>query len=126
MTDNEERFALADLKARRAEFLAHRETVGKAQRAAHRRKYRRDRRHHTAIMRFLLNIRVDENGCWRWQKKVDGQGFGCFEISNQMFTPHRYAYEFFIGDSPKELTHTCKVKDCVNPLHLMHLIRKHL
>jgi hypothetical protein len=69
---------------------------------------------------------VDSNGCWRWQRKHDKDGYGrmyvgsmrTFDTREEM--AHRIAYTVFRGPIPEglPLDHLCRVRDCVNPWHL--------
>ena len=84
------------------------------------------------ILRFMRGIKVDSNDCWIWQGSVtkDG-GYGSFKTSSingskgKMYSAHRYSYEYFVGEIPKNLDidHLCRVRNCVNPDHLEPVTR---
>lgn len=71
--------------------------------------------------RILSSIRVDENGCWRWQKYVKRNGYGQMGVPGQSSQyAHRVAYATFVGPIPEglQIDHLCRVRDCCNPAHL--------
>lgn len=84
-----------------------------------------------AIIRFLEKIQVSEylfygdTLCWEWKgTKSPTTGYGQFKPDgrrgSKLSSPHRFAYEFFIGPIPEghEVDHLCSVRHCCNPLHL--------
>jgi hypothetical protein len=81
-------------------------------------------RRHSAIGRFLNKIRIADTGCWIWQASTNGVGYGQFVPSRPMLA-HRFAYQYFIGEliPSLEIDHICRVKLCVNPLHLRQVTR---
>lgn len=71
--------------------------------------------------RIKASIKVDENGCWRWQLYVRSNGYGQIGVPGVGIRyAHRISYETFVGPIPEGLTidHLCRVRDCVNPEHL--------
>lgn len=66
--------------------------------------------------------RVDENGCWIWQREIDTKGYGMARLrgGKKVKRAHRLVYEQNIGPIPPglELDHLCRVRSCVNPEHL--------
>ncbi len=71
--------------------------------------------------RIINSIKVDANGCWRWQKYVKPNGYGQIGVPGQGGRyVHRVAYEEWVGPIPAglHLDHLCRVRDCCNPLHL--------
>lgn len=60
---------------------------------------------------------MDENGCWRWQGRLNYKGYGRVGSHG---SAHRMYYEKYKGPVPSGMfvLHTCDVKDCVNPEHL--------
>jgi hypothetical protein len=57
------------------------------------------------------------NACWLWQGTINRRtGYGVHGKS----PAHRVIYELLVGPIPVglELDHTCKVRACVNPVHL--------
>lgn len=73
-----------------------------------------------------LPVVVDDNGCWVWQKTLNG-GYGQFGIKDgsrksgwRTVRAHRYTYELFVGPIPNGLVidHLCRNRACCNPAHL--------
>lgn len=71
--------------------------------------------------RIKSAVVVDENGCWRWQRSLNANGYGRigFYARGPQYA-HRVSYETFVGPIPEGLAidHLCRVRDCVNPEHL--------
>ncbi len=68
--------------------------------------------------RFLE--KVDRKGeCWIWQGNSNESG-GKFLINSRTVLAHRFAYEQYVGEIPKNyhVHQRCKNKLCVNPKHL--------
>lgn len=64
---------------------------------------------------------VPESGCWIWTAAMCHRGYGRFNLKNKSgYLAHRWAYETFRGPIPNGLIldHLCRVRCCVNPLHL--------
>jgi hypothetical protein len=60
--------------------------------------------------------------CWIWQRYVNpSNGYGYLGRK----TAHRWTYERFAGRVPRglEIDHLCRVRCCVNPLHLQAVTR---
>lgn len=85
----------------------------------------------TAEQRFLA--KVNKHGaiaayaphlgrCWIWTGYTSRLGYGIFGPGGRSVTmpAHRWSYEHFVGPVPDglELDHLCRVRRCVNPLHL--------
>jgi hypothetical protein len=70
---------------------------------------------------FMRHVRRDEQGCWRWTGSIRPNGYGSFQGASA----HRVAYELFVGAIGPDLCvdHLCRVRDCVNPLHLEAVTR---
>lgn len=68
-------------------------------------------------------IRDPNSGCWLWSGALTYNGYGRIGFpgkpSGGVYT-HRITYELYVGDIPKgmEIDHKCRVRSCVNPLHL--------
>lgn len=63
---------------------------------------------------------VRTNGCWMWQGKPGGTGYGSFSIRGKAMGAHRASYTLLVGPIPDGLwvLHRCDVPLCVNPAHL--------
>lgn len=72
--------------------------------------------------RFLEKISPEPNsGCWLWTARVDKHGYGRIRTNERIgAAAHRVSYEIFVGDIRPglEIDHRCRVRCCVNPLHL--------
>lgn len=73
--------------------------------------------------RFAELVKVDDSGCCIWQGELVGNGYGRFFISTTegRQVAHVWLYERLVGPVPREhqLHHTCEVRACVNPHHLV-------
>lgn len=76
------------------------------------------------IERFNNGFRLNEDGCWIWQKRLGKSGYGYFNYSStaklRVMLAHRISYVIYYGAIKKGLVidHICRVKSCVNPNHL--------
>lgn len=66
-----------------------------------------------------------EGTCWLWQLRLV-DGYGVIQDEKKDRLAHIVAYEHYIGKVPKnkQVSHTCKRRDCVNPAHLRALSHK--
>ena len=66
----------------------------------------------------LDKIRINTNGCWLWEGAIDGSGYS--NLGRPPWRGHRLSYQEFCGPIPAklEIDHLCRVKSCVNPMHL--------
>lgn len=67
--------------------------------------------------RFLAKIElIPFSSCWHWTGRPNNKGYGTYSGS----MAHRRAYEALKGQIPTglEIDHLCRVRLCVNPLHL--------
>ena len=60
------------------------------------------------------------SGCWLWTAAVDGSGYGIISEHRKSGLAHRVVYRLLICEIPggMHLDHLCRVRCCVNPLHL--------
>jgi hypothetical protein len=60
-------------------------------------------------------------GCWLWNGKKTDNGYGKIHGHGKYHRVHRVAYELRCGPIPKGLVvrHTCDVRTCCNPEHLL-------
>lgn len=72
--------------------------------------------------KFLAKVNKTDT-CWLWTTEKTGklQGYGYFKIDGHDYRAHRLSYMFFKGPIPydKIVRHTCDIKACVNPDHLI-------
>lgn len=70
-------------------------------------------------------IKVDENGCWRWQLCLNSAGYAKATINQKSWLVHRFSFVSTHGPVPEGLVldHLCRVRDCVNPDHLEPVTR---
>ena len=70
--------------------------------------------------RFRSKVVVDDSGCWLWCTSLKESGYGLYSTGNSSVSAHRYSYELLVGAVPMglELDHLCRVRRCVNPVHL--------
>jgi len=75
---------------------------------------------YTAEERFHHSYKINELGCWIWQKQFDTYGYGKFKVDGRTVKAHRYSYEIYHGkfDSQLHVLHQCDCPSCVNPHHL--------
>lgn len=71
-------------------------------------------------------ITTDTGGCWLWQGSVNNTtGYGQYRCPRRgtIVTAHRWMYKFQNPDQSVTrkdfVMHTCDVKHCVNPTHLV-------
>lgn len=83
----------------------------------------------SAIIRFLQMVRVStaysfqDTPCWDWQGYLQSNGSGQFKVEAvrkrvRKIGPHRFAYEYFIGETERNPVHLCGRRECCSPLHL--------
>jgi hypothetical protein len=70
--------------------------------------------------------KIDENGCWIWQRSFIGKtGYGQISRNDTPMGAHKFFYEEKHGPVPKGMTldHLCRVRACCNPDHLEPVTR---
>lgn len=65
------------------------------------------------------------SGCWLWVGADNANGHGQMTIGNKRVYAHRFSYEYFCDKIPDgmEIDHLCRVRCCVNPIHLEPVTR---
>lgn len=55
-----------------------------------------------------------------WAGQLTACGYGRMRVEGRKVVAHRVAYETYVGRIPDglELDHLCRVRRCINPLHL--------
>lgn len=83
-----------------------------------------------ALERFMAMVEIaPEAGyagkpCWLWTGYIQPNGYGQFKPDGRrgakISSPHRFAYEHYIGPIPDgfEVDHLCRRRNCCNPAHL--------
>ena len=63
--------------------------------------------------RFMAKVKVMPNGCWIWQGKRGGNGYGYFWLNGKNRLAHKVAYEHFVGPIPagRQVDHLCHTRD---------------
>jgi len=74
----------------------------------------------SAETRFWNNVPQREDGCWLWNGRKDGKGYGRLTVQGKQSGAHRFAWEFAVGPIPDGLCvlHRCDIPLCVRPDHL--------
>lgn len=70
---------------------------------------------------------INTDDCWHYAKLIDTvSGYGIVCTKNNNYYAHRVMYENMVGEIPKDLQidHLCRVRRCINPLHLEAVTRK--
>ena len=70
---------------------------------------------------FENKILKAEDGCWLWTAAIKGNGYGNFGLRGKTKTAHRVAFLLYKGEIPEDkiVRHSCDVRCCVNPEHLL-------
>lgn len=76
-----------------------------------------------ALERLLLKTDVSPDGCWLWRGGDNGRGYGVIGLREPRRSAyvHRVMYELAKGPilDGYEVAHTCDVRNCVRPSHLV-------
>ena len=80
----------------------------------------------SATARFWSKVKPDSAGCLKWTGCPTTSNYGAFWVGHKLHPAHRWIYEQFVGPVPPglQLDHLCRVRLCVNPLHLEPVTRK--
>ncbi len=73
------------------------------------------------IARFHAKISPQKDGCHLWTSTTLANGYGVFGVNYKNYKAHRIAFVIAGGEIPDGMIvrHTCDVKKCVNPAHLL-------
>jgi hypothetical protein len=73
-------------------------------------------------LRARFEAKVDRRGpdeCWPWTAGRDSDGYGMIKVEGRIHTASRVAFFLAHGRWPTETRHTCHVRLCCNPAHLV-------
>lgn len=67
---------------------------------------------------FIAKTR--QTNCTVWIGATNNKGYGLISINGKVELAHRVAYQAEFGDIPEGhvIDHLCRVRNCVNPMHL--------
>lgn len=76
------------------------------------------------LKRFWSKVTIPDDyiqQCWLWTGKLNDRGYGSIFILGKQTRVHRFVYECYNGPIPNGLLvrHTCDIRNCVNPNHLL-------
>lgn len=63
--------------------------------------------------------RSNTQECVLWAYRVNIHGYGCIKQARKEWLVHRLVYFKRHGNVPDLLRHTCDVRNCINPNHLL-------
>lgn len=74
---------------------------------------------------ILFSSQEPFSGCWLWIHTMYTNGYGMLQFRGQLHLAHRLSYEAYVGPIPEgmDLDHLCRVRSCVNPMHLQPVSR---
>jgi hypothetical protein len=69
---------------------------------------------------FWSKVERKADSCWIWRSGRSDTGYGTFSVKRRSYNAHRIAWMLAYGEIPhgKWVDHLCRVRSCVNPLHL--------
>lgn len=69
---------------------------------------------------LFLHKNPNLDPCWLWIGHRQKDGYGVIKVGNEALLAHRVSYELFKGEllHNLEIDHLCRIRCCVNPLHL--------
>jgi hypothetical protein len=72
------------------------------------------------ILRPLIQLPSEADGCWIWLGKVDANGYGWKQFGGKSVLAHRWVFQLFNGwlTQRQVVDHKCRNRRCVNPKHL--------
>lgn len=85
-------------------------------------KAKTDEEYNASFMaRVTRSVKIDDRGCWIWQKTISSAGYGMSCYRNKAVTVHRKVFEIVNGIKLSVddcICHTCDIRPCCNPAHL--------
>jgi hypothetical protein len=63
------------------------------------------------------------DGCWLWRQSTNNKGYGQVHWEGRNRLAHQLVYRLLRGWTPEALHHTCGVRRCVRPDHLVPTTR---
>jgi hypothetical protein len=78
------------------------------------------------LARFFSRVTVDENGCWIWSGALSNSGYGVHCWRTKVTSAHRVSYRWYSKGQVRglDVDHLCRVRRCVNPVHLQAVTHK--
>lgn len=66
-------------------------------------------------------VEWDDEGCWLWTGATTSRGYGSIHIQGKPRTAHRVSLQIWDVEIPTgmDVRHTCDVRRCVRPDHLL-------
>lgn len=70
---------------------------------------------------FAQSFKIQEDGCWIWQKYIAPNGYGRFWTKDEGINAHRLLFQEVNNlklHKDEVCDHLCRVRSCVNPKHI--------